>query len=205
MNSIIPKQVKGKSLDLEERISEKNIEQAIKTFQRASKRLLNPPVWHLLAGELSAKFAIHNPQNKKKSDLRLAQINDYFTVDIPAPSNIEGYGHDWVKVEDLQNNKIPNCDESVAMTLRASENPIKHEDNAAHFFDKNATSTFIIRRIGKVVYASYHGRNEIENTKVISLIDKIRNFFVATAAKKLFSKFQWSALLKGFLQPEIGG
>jgi hypothetical protein len=202
MASVIPENINGKFLDIEYHILEDSVEEAVKTFKRACKRLLNPPVWHSIAGELSAKFAIYNVDSGEST--RLARINDYFTIDIPGPGSSAGSGFDWVKVEDMQKNKEPNCDESIALKLRASKNPTKAINNVAHFFNEQATSTFIIKRTGNFVSASYHGRNEIENTTHVSLLDKLRNKLVATGAEAGLSSLQWNALIKGFLQPEIG-
>lgn len=200
---IIPENITGKALDIEHNVEEINIETAIKTFKRGQARLVNPPVWHLLTGALSAKFALHSSDDE--DNRRLARVDDYFAIDIPGPGRIEGDGFDWVKVETLQQNTEPGCDESIAMRLRASKDPSTGDPAVAHFFKGQATSTFIIKRIGQKVFASYHGRNEEANTDDLSLMDKIRNKLVATGAEAGFSNLQWEALIKGFLEPEIGG
>ena len=203
MASIIPENSKGKSLDIEHQVVEATLKEAGKTFDRACKRLLNPSVWYLITGEFSAKFTLQKSEDRRET--KLVDVGDYLAIDVPGPGLKAGDGFDWVRVELLQKNTEPYCDGSIAMRLRASKNPSTKDAGIAHFFDGEATSTFIIKRMGKTVYASYHGRNEIANTVNIPLLDKLRNKVVATGAEAGLSKLQWEALIKGFLQPEIGG
>jgi hypothetical protein len=202
-NPIVPVNKVGKAVDLEHSITEDSIEEAINTFNRSCKRLLNPPVWRQLSGAFSASFKIEAPNNSDAN--RLAQINDYLLIDIPGPGPSAGNGYDWVKVENIAENADPAADQSFALTLKASPNPDKPEQGIAHFFGEGATSTFIINRKGNTVIASYHGRNELPNTKKASFPDKIRNSLIAAGALAGISELQWMALIKGLLQKEIGG
>lgn len=201
MDSVVPENFKGKSLDIEHYITADTRAEAIAIFKTACTRVLNPPDWHLLAGELSATFTVYNSKNLQEA--QPAAVDDYLGISVPGPGLSEGDGLDWVRVELLQTNKEPDCDESLAMQVRPSKNPLKTHSSIAHFFDEASTSTFIIRRIGKKIVASYHGRNEVANTEEVSLLDKLRNKVVATGAKAGLSNLQWEALIKGFLQPEM--
>jgi hypothetical protein len=202
-NPIIPANKSGKVIDLENSITENSEEEAITTFNRACKRLLNPPVWHQLSGKISASFKLETQSEGEAN--RLAQINDYLSIDIPGPGPVAGNGYDWVKVENIAENADPSAQQSFAMTLKASHNPDKPEEGIAHFFGEGATSVFIIKRNGHTVTSSYHGRNELPNTKKASFPDKIRNSIVAAGALAGISELQWMALIKGLLQKEIGG
>jgi hypothetical protein len=199
---IVPAQTKGKSVDLEESVTEQNQEEADNTFNRACARLLNPPIWHQLAGTFSAEFELQNADAERAE--RLAGVNDYLRINIPAPGNSAGDGYDWVKVEAIEENSLPDAEASFAIRLRSSENPAHAEKGTAHFFDREATSTFIVRRKGNEVFASYHGRNEVPNTEG-DIKDKIRNTVVASGAALGLSELHWKSLLKGLLQKEIGG
>lgn len=200
---IIPANRVGKALDLEDSITEKSVEEAINTFKRTCKRLLNPPVWHRLSGNISASFELEIPDRGDAN--RLAQINDYLLIDVPGPGPSAGSGYDWVQVENITEHADPTADNSFGMTLKTSPNPHKPEQGIAHFFGKGATSTFIIKRNGNTVTSSYHGRNEVPNTKKASFPDKIRNSLIAAGALAGISELQWMALIKGLLQKEIGG
>lgn len=200
---MVPANEKGKALDLEYSVTENSREEATTTFKRACSRLLNPSIWHQLSGALSASFKLAAPNDPGPQ--RLARINDYFMIDIPGPGPSVGDGYDWVQVENITENADPAAEESFGMTLRVSVNPNKPEEGTAHFFKEGATSTFLIKRNGNTVTASYHGRNEIPNAKEVTLSDKIRNSLVATGALAGISELQWTALIKGLLQKEIGG
>ena len=200
---MVPENKKGKALDLEHSVIENSPEEAITTFKRACKRLLNPPTWHELSGALSATFKL-GPLTGPGVE-RLAQINDYIRIDIPGPGSVTGDGYDWVQVQNIIENPDPSAGESFGMTLKAAVNPDKPEQGIAHFFGDGATSTFIVKRNGNNVTASYHGRNEIPNTKKVDLPDKIRNSIIAGGALAGISELQWAALIKGLLEKEIGG
>jgi len=193
----------GKSVDLESSVEETSKEEAVDTFTRACKRLLNPPVWHDLAGSLSASFTLKSPDGGEAN--RLAQINDYLQIDIPGPGPAAGDGYDWVKVENIAENADEDSEESLSMKLMSASNPGQPGQEIAHFFGEGASSTFIIKRKGNTINASYHGRNELPNNKDASLPDKVRNTIVAAGALAGISELQWSALIKGLLQKEIGG
>ena len=118
---------------------------------------------------------------------------------LPAPGLSAGDGHDWVRVETIEENFGRGTDESFAMTLKVCENPEHPEKGVAHFFAEGPSSTFIITRKELAVKASYHGRNETANLENPALKDKIRNAVVAIGAIAGVSELQWKAFLKGLL------
>jgi len=89
--------------------------------------------------------------------------------------------------------------ESFGMTFRACSNPFNGSMATAHFFKSLATSSFLLRRNGKLVTVSYHGRNEVPNIQTGNILDNIRNAFVALGAEAGMSEAVWSRLLKAFL------
>ena len=200
---IVPVNETGKAVDLEHTITENSTDEAITTYNRACKRLLNPQLWHQLSGGLSASFKLSNPGDPDPH--RLAVVNDYLAIDIPGPGPEAGDGYDWVQVESITEKADPGSEESFGMTVRATSNPDKPGEGTAHFFKEGATSTFLIKRTGNKVTASYHGRNELPNTKEVAIADKIRNSLVAIGALAGLSELQWTAFIKGLLQKEIGG
>lgn len=197
-NPIVPSNETGKALDIKDSVTENNREDAVNTFQRACTRLLNPALWHELAGVASASFKLVSENNPDMQ--KFATLNDYIQIDIPGPGSSAGDGFDWVKIEAIEKNTDTPADESFGLKLRACANPDKKNGGTAHFFTAEATSSFIISRNGNSITASYHGRNEIPNSTEVILADKIRNSIVAAGAMMGFSELQWLALLKGFLQ-----
>jgi len=198
-----PENEKGKFVDKEEFVVENSEEEAIVTYNRACARLLNPPIWEQLTPGLNASFAISVPGEDKVE--RLLQTGDYMSIDIPGPGSAAGEGYDWVKVETIEENTVPNVSDSMAVRLRACTNPNTPDADIAHFFDENATSTFVVKRNGTTVTFSYHGRNEVPNTSNVKVLDKLRNAVVALGAEAGLSALFWKALAKGMLQKEIGG
>jgi hypothetical protein len=70
----------------------------------------------------------------------------------------------------------------------------------AHFFTEEATSNFMVKRVGNKVSAEVHGRNEKPNTEAEKLVDKARNTAVATGAVTGFAKLQWKSLVNGLIK-----
>ncbi len=203
ISPIVPDNNVGKAVNLYESVTEPSTEEAIKTFERACKRLQNPATWHDLSGTMSAKFSLAD--SKGHSPHRLVELNDLLLINIPGPGPAAGDGYDWVQVENISDKADENADQSFGIVLRSAANPANPNGGIAHFFGSGATSTFVITRKENTVTASYHGRNETPNTKDVKFGDKVRNGIVAAAALAGFSELEWNALIKGFLQREIGG
>ena len=186
MKRIIPKNEKGKAVDLQHSVTANSIDEAKEIFNLVCERLQHPGTWHELVGTLGATFTVKDIfKNTLQHPLA---INDFIQIDLPAP------GTDWVKVYTIEKNVNKNADESFAITVVVSREPGSHKEGVDHFFDEGASSTFMARRKGKEVIASYHGRNETPNK------DKLRNTIVALGAMAGLSELQWKALLKGLLE-----
>lgn len=203
-SGIIPVHEKGKQNDLEHSETFTTREEAAKCFVRAYKRMFNPRVWHELCGFMSAEVTLFNSDGRPERDL--AEINDYYRIDLPGPGTKAGDGYDWVKVEAIEDHHDAGAEtEWMGMRLRPASNPQNSNGDTAHFFQNTATSTFVIVREDNIVTASYHGRNEQPNIDTSSTVDNMRNAVVTSGAMAGFSELQWSKLIKEFLQAEIGG
>lgn len=192
---LVPHNTIGKAVDINHTIK-LNKEEAKSTYNLARARLINPDCWRNLAGVGTAEFELISANE----DFKQVQENDYLRINIPGPGSIVGDGYDWVKVEKIEENNFSETDRSIGLKLRASSNPNNDKTDTAHFFKKEATSTFIIKLEDNVVTASYYGRNEVPNVENVSMLDKVRNTVVATGAAIGLSELQWNALIKGFLQ-----
>ncbi len=203
-SGIIPVNENGKENDLEHSESFTSREEAAKCFVRAYKRMFNPKVWHKLAGFMSPELALVSPDGATQRDL--AEIGDYYRINLPGPGTRAGDGYDWVKVEAIEDHHDAAAEyEWMGIRLRPTANPQTDNDETAHFFRDTATSSFVIVRECNTVTASYHGRNELPNTDTSSTVDNMRNAVVTSGAIAGFSELQWSKLIKEFLQAEIGG
>jgi len=204
-NDIVPVQVKGKQSDLQYTLTLETRAEAIDCFNRASKRLLNPKVWHELCGALSASFVLTGAHGEIVT--RLAQVNDYLRIEIPAPGSAAGDGYDWVRIEAIDDKTDNNAEqEHFAITVRPCTMPGGATGgDTAHFFEHSATSSFVVERKQNTVTAYYYGRNEVPNTDTERTMDNVRNALVATGGFAGLSEAQWYGLIKGLLQEEIGG
>lgn len=201
---IVPVNTAGKENDLYFSRDCNSREEATACFKRACKRLVNPPLWHELAGKFAAEFKLFNAAGNTAE--RLAAVGDFFQVDLPGPGPKAGGGYDWVTVVSIVDETNENAEEEMfAMKLQPAADPTGSGNGIAHFFREGASSTFVIQRTGNRVSASYHGRNELPNVNTDNGFDKIRNTVVATGAALGLSEAQWSALCKAFLEDEIGG
>ena len=194
---IIPENETGKQVDLFEEIELGSNEDAVSAYNTARERLLNPAIWKTITGAAAADFEAADVEDL--SEPKRVSVGDYIKIDLPAPGLSAGDGHDWVRVETIEENFDRDADESFAMKVKVCENPEHPEEGVAHFFAEGASSTFIITRKAQVVKASYHGRNETPNLENPALKDKIRNAVIATGAMAGVSELQWKAFLKGLL------
>ncbi|TCD26205.1 hypothetical protein EZ456_14425 [Pedobacter psychrodurus] len=191
----VPAQHSGSQMDAVEKRKVNTESEALALFESACLRLLSVNDWGNYAG-ISA-FQLIDSRGVRAE--RKAAVNDYIRIDIPGPGTHIGMGYDWVSIEDI----VQVNDEKtqlLSMTVRPCAHPVSKTDEIAHFFKSEATSTFMIKRIGLCVSAEEHGRNEIPNTSDGSFYDKSRNFMVGLAAKLGLSYPQWKNLVNGLLK-----
>lgn len=205
MDEIIPEQESGAKTDNEYSITTGNLHEARSLFNAVKERLQDINNWHTRCGTGSAVFTLTDSEGNEVN--RKVQLGDHFKISIPAPAMVKGTsageGHDWViveAIEDKSNSLEKN--ESFAIRVRPAENPKTPNDDIAHFFKDDATSSFGVEREGNKVTTHVHGRNEKPNTATDSIIDKARNALVAIGAMAGFSNPQWKSLVKGLLEAD---
>ncbi|RYU97417.1 hypothetical protein [Emticicia agri] len=196
MKTIVPAQREGTAYDtISERIFP--TEKLAKAhFQVAKDRLLAINHWHKVTAEEKTVFGLVNGRGEQVE--RMPAIGDFIRIDIPGPMNHTGDGFDWVIIEDIFEDEEIH-EEFISIRVRPSSNPEKHNTEIAHFFDDMATSTFIVKRENNKISAEVHGRNEKPNLDELSLMDKIRNTFVAFGGILGGSKIQWKSFTEGLL------
>ncbi|MBS1587170.1 MAG: hypothetical protein JSS82_16675 [Bacteroidetes bacterium] len=197
VDALVPANIKGKQNDLSTKIVLDNDEQAVERYRTARTRMLSPALWHSLSGALSASFEACNAGGEPVD--RKLTMNDLVRIDISGPGTKAGHGYDWVKVDIIQDgNSEDGREDLCGMRLRPTAPPGENGETA-HFFQSGASSTFILRRTGNVVSASYHGRNEVPNTHMERTLDNVRNAIITSGALAGLSEAQWMALIKGFI------
>lgn len=198
-SQVIPPQEEGKQVDIVETIKASNSEEAKLIFRQVRQRLFDISNWSQISEGISAFFLLTDQYGKEKQGIPAK--GDYFRIDIPGPGASAGEGYDWVRVEMIDDNPAPdNKTEWAIIKVRPSEDPATKE-GVAHFFDEEATSSFIVKREDDLIIAEVHGRNEKPNTSAENLPDKIRNAVVGIGAVAGFAKVQWQKLVKGLLNP----
>ena len=188
----IPEQYKGNKLNVEYTLIASSIKEAVAIFSESVKRMLHVNGWQEITNSALSRFQL---TDDKGNDLhRSAKEGDLFKIDIPGPGNEVGEGFDWVRVEViiLKINR-------VAMRVRPVASPMHPKDGTAHFFTRDATSTFQIFRRGRIVTSGVYSRNEVPNTEASQVIDTVRNTAVAIGAIAGASRVQWESLVRGFV------
>lgn len=195
----IPQQQTGRSTDFSEERSFAGGHEAHENFKKAASRLLNVNEWHIYAGPGSSRFCLTN--NLGEEVTGFAKEGFFFNIDLPVPGSDAGEGLEWVMIEKIEaagNDR--SVEEYLSMTARPVPNPQQPDTEIAHFYKDVATSTFIVKRIGKLVTVAIYGRNETPNNEEVDLHDKIRNTLVALTARIGLAGPQWKKLARGLLE-----
>lgn len=194
---IVPPNQKGKALDVEETATCKSYEDAIVRYLIAYRRLLNPSVWPQVSKIPTLDIQLITASGEKLD--RFLQVGDYLRIDIPGPGPSLGAGYDWMKVAALQENFDLDADKSLAFKLEVSADPTGKDNRVAHFFERGASSSFVLKWKDKTLTVSYHGRNEVANNGSLPLTDKVRNSLITLSARARLSNTVWKSLVAGLL------
>lgn len=195
MADIIPQQSTGNARDNYAAIELPDRETATAFYSQVRARLLDVNNWKDRSGFLSAEFTLVD-RDGKRSDAP-PKPGDYFKIKLP-PIPVGEY--DWVRIEKVEEHSEQDHD-YTAIRVRPAEDPFLSGKGIHHFYTADATSSFIVSRVGNLVTAEVHGRNEEANTETSStLLAGIRNLAVASGALIGLSDFQWNKLVKGLLQ-----
>lgn len=199
MKNKIPEQHEGGKLDTSAKAEFSSVDGAKEFYKIAKDRLLNVSEWSRICSLPLSTFTLTDLNGKKIT--REVREGDYLKIDIPGPGTHAGEGFDWVKIEKITE-EINEDTAIITLQARPSANPLSQDENVAHFFTDQATSTFQVKQIGPAVFAEEHGRNEVANTDTSFLIDNIRNTLVGWSAKIGLSYPQWKSLIKGIVKTD---
>ena len=194
---IVPAQYTGKEIKAASSTQLSDDNHAKIFYTEASHRLLRVNEWHHIAGAITAHFQLIDANGQEVK--REAQKSDYIRIDIPGPGSKKGDGYDWVYIEELIELAEDNV-QSIGFRVRPSQNPFSNENETAHFYSGESTSTFIITREGEKVSAIIFDRNIKPNEDTSSVKDKIRHAGVGGIAMGIFSKLQWKNLARGLIR-----
>jgi hypothetical protein len=193
----IPEQREGSKMDAAASTVLKTEVEARNFFKTACERLRNVNNWEQVCGSDATNFALIDAEGNHVQ--RDAKPGDYFRINIPGPGNSAGKGFDWVRVEEMDL-QTDDTGDLFFIRVRPASPPMNADDDVAHFFKPDATSTFMIVRKGREVSAEVHGRNEKPNTDAEQFTDKVRNAVVGTASALGLSFPQWKMLVNGLVK-----
>jgi len=197
-SKIIPSQITGNKSDHKFAVIADSQIEAVKIFKESILRLLDVNEWDKLCGVGSATFTLTDEKGCEINEL--IQQGRFIKIDIPGPGPEAGDGFDWVYIEKTEGRKITDSKECFAVSVRPTANPLTSNITIAHFFNQEATSTFMVCIDGNIITASIHGRNEVPNTETTTTRDNIRNKVVATSAMAILSAVQWNNLVRGIVK-----
>jgi hypothetical protein len=197
LKEVVPAQKTGQSSFTHSLLNCRNNNHAKECYTIASTRLRNVNKWNEYAGKPTASFQLFDETGNAVN--RPVQKADYLRISIPGPDNPEGDGADWVQVKQIGEKAIDER-ELTFITVGAASNPLVKDSTTSHFFDRPATSTFMIYRKQLTIMAAVFGRNEHSNQNSSNFITRVRNWFVYIGAQLGLANLQWKALTLGLLK-----
>ena len=197
--NVIPGQQEGEVINAESSVETENIHTAKKLFETAKLRLLDVNNWQKQAGEALATFQLTDSSGNEVAGP--VKEGYYFKIDIPGPGSKAGEGFDWVIVEKTEEYNSGDV-ESIGIRVRPASNPTSENNETAHFYSSDSTSTFTVTREGNKVTAAVYDRNTKANAESEGIIDKIRDVLVGTVGIATFSKIQWKSLTTGLIDQD---
>jgi len=198
-NDLIPEQISGSEMNTVAEASFETLEEAIAFYKLAKHRLMSVSNWAKICGTEATNFELLNPQGTGPGELKEGNL---IKIDIPGPGTHLGGGYDWVKIEQIEENKMNQ--QYFGFKVRPCPNPERPTEGTAHFFKETSSSTFLVRLSGYTVQAEMHGRNEEPNTVEPSFFDGLRNMAVGYSAKIGLSYPQWKLLVEGIVDTQKG-
>jgi len=193
----IPEKTDGGNINAESVVELNNLAASKALFLNARKKLLDVNRWKEISELSLAAFTLTDAHGNEVPGP--VQEGMFFKIDIPGPDNETGDGYDWVIVEKVDEYVLEDI-ESLGIRVRPAANPKNDDPDIAHFYSKQATSTFTITRENTKVTAAVYDRNTKPNTDDDGFFEKIRNILTGAGGILAFSKIQWKSLTDGLLK-----
>ncbi len=169
---LIPSHSEGAATDIVHSLSANNIDDADSLFLDAKDRLMNVAKWDKYAGIDNVHFVLADGHGHAVH--RRTHRGDHIIIAANSAAGQNGEKYDWLTIDALEYDDYPDENyETFAIRLHIT---------AA---GDNTSATIVIGRRGKLVSATYHGRNN------------------ATSEPGIWHGLgdaQWAALMKGLLE-----
>lgn len=192
---LVPLHDEGYEKDITYTVTAKTIEDAEDWFVDAKQRLLDINNWEKYAPMLSVEFRLADGHGKGLK--RCARKHDHIRIDVPGSVSTVAGGFDWATIEAMEYDDYPDESmETFAVRIRPSEHP-QFKSDSAEVPEQELSSTFVISRQGKSLFAAYHGRNELIHSYTTT--DSLQSNDNAPGWLGL-TDVQWTDLVKSFLK-----
>jgi len=203
---IVPEQNEGRALEAESTRLYQDSDAAKMAYLKARERLLHVNNWASLVEGVTGEFRLTESSGQMTEET--ARKGLMIRIDIPGPGTKAGDGYDWVIIEEMEEGSSQELD-FLAFRVKPSKKPLgslfsNHgEEGIAHFYDPEASGTFVLYRTTNVVTCTIYDRNLKANTGAVSRVtDKLRNAVVGTTAAMGISGVQWQKLADAVVEDE---
>jgi hypothetical protein len=193
----IPKHIRGKSSDIVSMVCKEDEILAIEHFKEVKNHLISVNKWHTYSDDIRTDFYLVDENDNLVS--KGFEIGNYIKINIPGPGNPSGKGFDWTEITSIQDGSDETNNPFFAFTVKPCAAPNVASNSTTHFYTDDTTNTFVARCVSNCVYLEVHSRNELENTKNVPILDKIRNKAIAVGGKLGLGNLNWDAFTKGLL------
>lgn len=170
--------------------------EAEKSFDELKKKLVRVEKWNAHSGLSSFELFDQNGERRPQKEAA-AKIGDFIRI------TLTGSGKsDWVKITNVE-----EYADQIVLTVQPSYNPA--DENAdktvtSHFFVKDSSNNFCLRKANEKLEMYVIGLNEISNTQQTNnLIETVRNVAAANLGHYLgIQKAEWTTFCENFLETE---
>ena len=160
-------------------------EEAAREFKRSVEKLFDVNRWSDMPG-ITSTFQLYDGNGVEKRSTK-PQVNDFIKIILPAPAP-----ENWVMVTDVKENE-GRAEFKVSPSIDPTEKE-EDQDEIAHFFIAEATSTFKVQLDGNKISAYEIGKNEGINNDEDAGNRKLINTLLAQGGWAGVQEFQWNKL-----------
>jgi hypothetical protein len=191
---LVPAQVEGLKKDVTQNLAADSTEAAEDLFVDAKERLLDVNNWRRYSALPNVVFQLTDGHGHPVK--RRARRGDHIRLDL---TGIPG-SFDWVAIESIEYDDYPDLNmETFAFRLRPCLCPLQHDAFHPVLHPSEASSTFVIERRGRMLFSTFHGRNECEDGDPILESFHDMETLTTSSAWLGLTDVECVALVKGFI------
>ncbi len=187
----------GEAVEVQQDLILANREDARTAFENGRKKMLDINNWNkYVEGVVSELQLIHD--SGELADASAAE-GDYIRIDIPGRGSEIGYGYDWVRIEQWEEEDQEEFS-SITFTVYPIADPQQKKEGVAHFYSGDSSATFRLRRERNLVTVSVREDNlTINPLAERSVAGTMRQALIGDAGLFGYTPFQWKQLTSALL------